>query len=151
MKNQQAANEARSAEAAALWDARKSEIQRLYHQDGLSQAAVAAHYGITQSAMYKVMRRLGVKPKSRGRAGAENGRYLHGMASTIYRTKIKKKNCAECGATTALCVHHKNGNHLDNRKANLQVLCSPCHTSHHKKQYWEKRRSSQSSQTPHTE
>ena len=151
MANQQSANIARSAEAAALWESRRAEIVRLYHQDGLSQASLAAHYGIAQAAMFKVLKRLGVKAKSRGRKGAENGRYVHGMASTLYRKKIDKKACAECGSTRMLCVHHLNGDHLDNRKANLQVLCSPCHTSHHKKEYWAKRRASPSSQILPTE
>lgn len=151
MKNQQAANEARSAQAAALWESRREEIERLYHQDGLSQAALASHYGIAQAAMFKVLKRLGIKSKSQGRKGAENGRYVHGMASTLYRKMVKKNACAECSATENLCVHHKNGNHQDNSKGNLKVLCSPCHSKHHKNEYWAKRKASQLSPIRHTE
>ena len=151
MKNQQAANEKRSAEAAALWESRRTEIVRLYHQDGLTQAALASHYGVAQAAIFHALKRLGIKAKPKWRMGAENGRYIHGMASTLYRKKIKKKACAECGATENLCVHHKNGDHRDNKRSNLQVLCSPCHTSHHKSEWWAKRRAAPSSQTPPTE
>ena len=148
MSNQQAAHEARGAQAAALWGTRRAEIERLYHQDGLSQAALASHYGITQAAMFKVLKRLGIKAKSRGRKGEANGRYVHGLASTLYRKMVKKKACAECGAMENLCVHHKNGDHQDNAKGNLEVLCSPCHSRHHKSEWWQKKRlASQSSQT----
>lgn len=150
MKNQQAANEARSAQAAALWETRRQEIERLYHQDGLSQEALANHYGIAQAAMCKVLKRLSIKPKSRGRKGAENGRYVHGLASTLYRKMVKKDFCNACGSVENLCVHHKDGNHLNNKKANLEVLCSPCHTSHHKQEWWNSRKAGQLLPTPPT-
>jgi hypothetical protein len=151
MNKQQAANIRRSAEAAALWESRREEIIHLYHQEGLSQAALAAHYGIVQPAMFKVLKRLGIKAKSQGRKGAENGRYVHGLASTLYRKMVKKGACAKCGATDDLCVHHKNENHRDNTPLNLEVLCMSCHSSHHKSEWWAKRRVSPSSRTPHTE
>lgn len=151
MANQQAANEARSAQAAALWEPRRAEIERLYHLDGLSQAALASHYGIAQAAMFKVLKRLGIKAKSRGRKGEENGRYVHGLASTLYRKMVKKNACAECGATDDLCVHHKNENHRDNTTSNLEVLCMGCHSRHHKSEWWAKRRASPSSRTRLTE
>ena len=150
MKNQQAANIARSAQAAALWESRREEIERLYHQDGLSQAALASHYGIAQAAMFKVLKRLGIKSKSQGRKGAGNGRYVHGLASTLYRKMVKKKAGKEGGATENLCVHHANGNHQDNSKGNLEVLCSPYHSKHHKSEWWAKRRASSSLPTRHT-
>lgn len=142
MENQQLGNIKRSQEAAILWESRREEIVRMYHSEGMSQAALAAHYGVAQAAMCKVLQRMGIKAKSKGRAGAENGRYLHGMASTLYRKKIDKRACNRCGSKDQLLVHHKNGDHLDNKKANLEVLCSPCHTSHHKKEYWAKRKAS---------
>ena len=114
----------------------------MYYGEGMSQAALATHYGIAQAALCKVLQRLGIKGKSQGRKGEANGRYVHGMASTLYRKKITKKECNRCGTKDQLLVHHKNGDHLDNKKVNLEVLCSPCHTSHHKKEYWAKRKAS---------
>ena len=32
-------------------------------------------------------------------------------------------------------VHHKNGNHLDNRLENLEIVCCSEHMSHHKPVY----------------
>ncbi len=43
------------------------------------------------------------------------------------------KKCNKCGLTINLCVHHKNGNHFDNKLENLEILCKHCHISHHKK------------------
>ena len=139
MKNQQAANEARSAQAAALWESKRTEIVRMYHGEGKSQAELAAHYGVAQGAIFKVLKRLGIKAKSRGRKGEANGRYIHGMASTLYRKMVNKECCSRCAATDQLLVHHKDGDHFNNKKSNLEVLCSPCHTSHHKSEYWAKR------------
>lgn len=143
MKNQQTANIKRSTEAEILWESRREEIQRLYHQEGLSQAKLAEHYGVVQPAIFKVLKRLGIKAKSQGRKGQGNGRYVHGMASTLYRKMVKKDYCNACGSVENLCVHHKDGNHLNNKKANLEVLCSPCHTSHHKQEWWNSRKAGQ--------
>lgn len=143
MNKQQAANIARRLEADSLWGARREEIIRRYHDEGLSQADLAIHYGVSQPSMHNVMKRLGIKAKPRWRNGEENGRYIHGMASTLYRNMVKKKACAFCGTTENLCVHHMDGDHMNNKLNNLQVLCSPCHSSHHKKEYWKKRKNAQ--------
>lgn len=143
MKNQQAANEARSAQAAALWESRRAEIVRKYHAEGMSQAELAAHFGVAQAAIFKALKRLGIKAKSRGRSGEANGRYVHGLTSTLYRKLVHKDRCNRCGATNQLLVHHMDGDHFNNKKANLEVLCSPCHSSHHKAEYWGRRKASQ--------
>jgi 5-methylcytosine-specific restriction endonuclease McrA len=36
--------------------------------------------------------------------------------------------CQRCGKAPAHEVHHRNGNAWDNRWANLESLCKPCHT-----------------------
>ncbi len=141
MANQQAGNEKRKQDAVIYWEQRRSQVVFLYHEQGLSQAELAQHFGVVQSAMVKVLRRLGITAKSKGRAGAENGRYVHGKSSTLYRKMVRKKNCAICGTTEQLVVHHKNENHRDNTPSNLAVLCSPCHSSLHKSAWWAKRKS----------
>lgn len=35
--------------------------------------------------------------------------------------------CARCGETENILIHHKNGNHRDNRPENLEKLCARCH------------------------
>lgn len=42
--------------------------------------------------------------------------------------------CEECGESDMFCleVHHKNHRRSDNRDNNLQVICSNCHSKHHR-------------------
>jgi hypothetical protein len=142
MKDQQAANKRRKQEAEALWMERKSEIEWLYNDQEWSQAKIAEHYGISQSAFHKVMKRLGIKARGRGNKGKRNGRYKDGSQSTLYRLMITKDKCANCGAINRLVIHHKNGNHQDNHLENLQVLCESCHNSLTKRLWWKKQKGS---------
>lgn len=117
---------------------------RMYHSEGFSQAALARHYGVAQAAMSKVLGRMGIKAKSKGRMGAENGRYKDGTQSTAYRSMVQKERCNRCGETRWLVIHHKDGVHTNNVPDNLEVLCSPCHSSHHKQEWWNSRKDGQS-------
>lgn len=45
--------------------------------------------------------------------------------------KFKEKQCAECGATRLLHVHHKDENPTNNDLANLITLCRTCHGKAH--------------------
>ena len=49
------------------------------------------------------------------------------------RAKLKggKLTCTNCGEHTATDVHHRNGNHSDNRPDNLAAWCKRCHDQHH--------------------
>ena len=144
MKNQQNGNIARQQEAMKLWEPRRQEILALYLNGTKSQAEMGAMYGITQTAFQKVIARMGIPPKSRGRAGKANGRYIDGTQSTIYRKMVEKTRCNRCGATDQLLVHHVDGVHTNNMVENLEVLCSPCHSSHHKQEWWNSQKDGQS-------
>ena len=39
--------------------------------------------------------------------------------------------CGRCGGPGPLQRHHRNRNHLDNRPANIALLCGPCHAALH--------------------
>jgi hypothetical protein len=142
MENQQKANIKRAAEAARIWEDRRTEILTSYANGPASQADMAARYGVTQQAFQKALKRLGIVPKPRGRTGAANGRFKDGTTSTAYRQMIEKRECNRCGSTEQLVVHHRDGVHQNNRPDNLEVLCSPCHTSHHKQEWWNQRKAS---------
>lgn len=60
-----------------------------------------------------------------------------GLSLRPYRDLVEKDLCAHCGSIEQLLIHHINGNHYDNEIDNLQVLCSPCHSSMHKTEFWE--------------
>jgi len=118
---------------------RKPEIERLYVNGDWSQMQLAEHYGLSQQGIQRVLARMGIPTKSRGRAGALNGRFKDGTQSTIYRGMVKKTHCNRCASTEQLLVHHIDGVHTNNTPSNLEVLCSPCHTSHHKQEWWDAR------------
>ena len=140
MKNQQNGNIARQQKAMDLWLPRKVEIMELYAMGDQSQAQMAERYGVTLAGFQKALARLGIAPKSRGRAGKANGRFKDGTQSTAYRALIEKTHCNRCGTTEALLIHHRDNVHTNNTPDNLEVLCSPCHTSHHKQEWWAARR-----------
>ena len=136
MKNQQNGNIVRQLKAMDLWLPRKAEILELYALGDQSQAQMAERYGVTLAGFQKALARLDIAPKSRGRAGAANGRFKDGTQSTAYRSMIEKTHCNRCGTTEALLIHHRDGVHTNNTRDNLEVLCSPCHSSHHKQEWW---------------
>lgn len=49
--------------------------------------------------------------------------------------KLDKKTCERCDFITKhpcqLDVHHRDGNHLNNERSNLEVLCANCHRLEH--------------------
>ena len=50
------------------------------------------------------------------------------------RKRAKKQlqgQCESCGWTVDLCIHHVNGNPMDNSASNLQTLCMNCHSYWH--------------------
>jgi len=124
----------------ALWLPRKEETEWLYLEQKWPMSKIGSYFGYSQTGMSKVMRRLGIQPRGKGRAGKENGRYKDGSQSRQYRQMIEKDKCFACGSIKGLGIHHKNGDHFDNHLENLQVLCDSCHNSYHKKLWWKKNR-----------
>jgi hypothetical protein len=53
--------------------------------------------------------------------------------------KHRAKNCADCGTTEQLHVHHKDRNHENNVQENLITLCASCHLKLHWREDREKR------------
>ena len=144
MKNQQKGNIARRQEAMNLWLPRKPEILELYLHGTASQQTMVDRYGVTLAGFQKALARLNIPAKSRGRPGPANGRYKDGSQSTMYRQMIEKTHCNRCGETENLVIHHRDGIHTNNTPDNLEVLCSPCHSSHHKQEWWRSRKDGQS-------
>lgn len=135
---QQAGCRRKRENAYKLWESRKGEIDWLIHSQHWPQSRIGSYYGVTQTAINRVMIRHGIKPKCRANYGSHNGRYRDGTQSRLYRQMIEKDKCSECGVTECLAIHHKNGNHLDNHLENLQGLCWSCHNRKTKTLYWEK-------------
>ena len=127
-----------------VWEPRRAEIIALYVEGDQSQQQMAERYGVTLGGFQKALKRLSLPSKSRGRAGAQNGRFKDGTQSTAYRSMIVKDHCNCCGETRGLVIHHIDGVHTNNTPSNLEVLCSPCHSSHHKQEWWRSRKASAS-------
>ncbi len=128
--------------AAQVWEPRRAEIMADYVNGPMSQAQMAERYAVTLAGFQKALARMNIAAKSRGRPGAANGRFKDGTQSTAYRAMVEKTHCNRCGATKALVIHHRDGVHTNNIPDNLEVLCSPCHSSHHKQEWWASRKAS---------
>lgn len=64
-----------------------------------------------------------------------NGYQSHKLRLRLFGEKIKEKKCELCGwakvsidGRLPLELSHINGDHLDNRLVNLQILCPNCHS-----------------------
>lgn len=49
------------------------------------------------------------------------------LRQRLIKAGLKLEKCEICGHTESLELHHKNGDHTDNRLDNLQILCANCH------------------------
>ena len=75
-------------------------------------------------------------PKSLDEILVENSSYVSTshLKSRLFNSGIKIPKCEHCGITEwegkllTFDLHHKNGNNLDNRLENLQILCPNCHS-----------------------
>lgn len=76
-------------------------------------------------------------PEVRSKRGAkeeENSQWKGGVSDEYHQRLADenlKKECVECGSTENLDVHHKNGDHQDNRLENLEYRCRGCHLKAH--------------------
>ena len=127
----------RHQETLVLWESRRDQIERMYWDQGMLQREIGEVFGVTQTGIGRIMKWLGIPARSRGNWGARNGRFVDGSQSRMYRKVVVKKTCDLCDSNRDLGIHHKNYDHYDNRKENLQVLCASCHSSVHKTVYWQ--------------
>ena len=128
---------ARRTNTPDKWNARKAEIEFLYHKMDMSQDQIAEYFGAQQAMITRVMKRLNIPRLSTGRRkGRTHPEYKDGKSSRLYRTVITRDKCHRCGMTENLGIHHKNDDHYDNHLENLEVLCNSCHLSITKKKWW---------------
>lgn len=115
------------------WD----EVQR-YYDEGHSVRECRARFGFANESWNAAVRRGAVKPRAQKLpldellvAGTFRSR--QNLRLRLIREGVKEARCEACGLTrwrgqpAPLALHHINGDRLDNRLENLELLCMNCH------------------------
>lgn len=114
------------------------EVQR-YHDLGHSARACFRHFGFSPATWHEAKRRGDLKTRPAAAPISEifvagRKRSRGHLKSRLFAAGLKENRCDDCGITDwrgkplALELHHVNGDGLDNRLENLQLLCPNCHS-----------------------
>lgn len=113
-------------------------VQR-YHDAGHSKRECQQRFGFTSQTWYDAVRRGVLAPRP---AAAPLEEYLvrgrrvnrYHLKSRLLASGLKRPACERCGISKwlgeklPLELHHRNGDGLDNRLQNLEMLCPNCHS-----------------------
>ncbi len=109
----------------------QSILQQLYVVEQLPAVAVAAKLGVCEKSVQQWLLACGIDLRPRDHSGINNPNHKDGMFSQEYKRIVEKHFCERCGTTKDLVIHHKDHNHANNKRHNLEVLCNSCHSKHH--------------------
>jgi predicted DNA-binding protein YlxM (UPF0122 family) len=112
---------------------------RAYYDAGHTMRECQEAFGFSNSAWADAVRRGEVVPRALGApleevfaAGVRRGRFH--LKARLLNAGLKEPRCERCGIEEwrgeplSLELHHVNGDGLDNRLENLQLLCPNCHS-----------------------
>ena len=115
-----------------------AEIRRHY-EAGHSMGECQAEFGFSGAAWSEAVRRGDIQPRPRAEShdllfvrGAKRNRYH--LKRRLLADGLKEPECEECrirewrGRPLSLELHHVNGDPLDHRIENLNLLCPNCHS-----------------------
>ena len=115
------------------------------YEDGASIGAIAAQLRLTRQALWVILKRRGVKFRSKLRTGTDNHFYRHGLPydwevhnitqKAIIRGRLIPQSCEACGRENYRKADGRSGIHAHHADYNkpLEVcwLCEPCHKKWH--------------------
>jgi DNA-binding CsgD family transcriptional regulator len=114
------------------------EVQRAY-EAGSSARECCERFGFSTATWSQAVQRGDIVPRPREMplaqllvAGTKRGRY--NLKARLIRAGLKENRCERCGisewmdAPLNMQLHHINGDGMDNRLENLELLCGNCHS-----------------------
>jgi hypothetical protein len=115
-----------------------TEIRGAY-DSGLSFRECRARFGFSQKPWYDAVERGAIIPRPTARpieellvSGPPRNRFH--LKARLIKAGLKENRCERCGINEwqekplAMQLHHINGEGLDNRLENLELLCANCHS-----------------------
>ncbi|MFL5823858.1 MAG: HNH endonuclease [Solirubrobacteraceae bacterium] len=115
------------------------EAIRTHYESGHSMTECMRAFGFSRNAWWDAIRRGVISPRPRLEpieAILQNGRRRnrYHVKLRLLSAGLKQARCERCGLTEwrekplSLELHHVNGDGLDNRLENLELLCPNCHS-----------------------
>jgi uncharacterized protein YerC len=115
-------------------------VQRAIDEEGLSMRQCLVRFGFSRDAWYRAVKRGAITPRPH-KMSLEKELLVAGRRTSRSHLKLrllgeglKEKRCERCGISEwrgkplNMQLHHVNGDGLDNRLENLELLCANCHS-----------------------